>query len=296
MVALAPNTSETSTWDVHDTFPKLHSRAREVKTPSCTEAHASKSLSRVEIWLMIYDDRIRLESFTRDPIGFDGGRKNIFEFLSDSPLSRIDPMGKLDAGATTVTCAAATAAGIPVGTASACGATFVGVGYCVSYYPSTYCANKVCEVHLWLINGSPQRQPLPEPVTQAQPVSQPIPVPLPVPVQEPPTRETYDSQGRTKCSPSIDYVSGEPGAACRACAGTGFPAGPGATHYPSDSTDPLDLIESNGFQYGTIKHHSCKKGKGSSDQFSIICGFCCVDGPNGPDFRKRCKCARTGGF
>jgi len=73
MVALTPNTSETSTWDVLDGFPKLPSRTREVKTRICTEAPHSKSVSRVKIWLMIYESCDGLESFTRDPIGFAGG-------------------------------------------------------------------------------------------------------------------------------------------------------------------------------------------------------------------------------
>jgi len=70
MVALAPHDSETSTWDVLNTFPKLHSRAREVKTHICTEASHSKSLGCVEIWLVIYESYAGLESFTRDPISY----------------------------------------------------------------------------------------------------------------------------------------------------------------------------------------------------------------------------------
>lgn len=40
MVALDPNTSETTTWDILDEFLKLHSRAREQKTTDCTEDSA----------------------------------------------------------------------------------------------------------------------------------------------------------------------------------------------------------------------------------------------------------------
>ena len=72
MVALAPNTSEPSPWDALDTFPKLHSRAREKITGSCTEVFFSKSLGRVEIRLTIFESRDGLESFTRDPIGYEG--------------------------------------------------------------------------------------------------------------------------------------------------------------------------------------------------------------------------------
>ena len=93
MVALAPNNSETSTWDVLDRFPKMHSRAREAKTSNCTEARHSKSLGRVEIWLMIYESCVGLESFTRDPIGFMGSAWNLYEMLATAPLVRIDPRG-----------------------------------------------------------------------------------------------------------------------------------------------------------------------------------------------------------
>ena len=92
MVALAPNTSETSPWDILDGFPKLHSRAREAFTSSCTEAPDSKSLGRVEIWLMIYDYRDGLESFTRDPIGYEDG-ENLFQYVGSNPLLRLDPSG-----------------------------------------------------------------------------------------------------------------------------------------------------------------------------------------------------------
>ncbi len=95
MVALAPNTSEPSPWDVLDTFPKQHSRAREAKTPSCTEVPHSKSLDRVEIWLLIYEGCVGLESFTRDPIGFDGGGHGVYEYCRGFPTRAVDPSGYL---------------------------------------------------------------------------------------------------------------------------------------------------------------------------------------------------------
>ena len=93
MVALAPNTSETSPWDILDGFPKLHSRAREVKTARCTEAPHSKSLDRVEIRLTIYESCVGLESFTRDPIGFDAGGELLYEYVDGNPLDGLDPEG-----------------------------------------------------------------------------------------------------------------------------------------------------------------------------------------------------------
>ena len=93
MVALAPITNETLAWDVFDTFPKLHSRAREAKTSTCTEAPRFKSRSGIEIWLVIYDRCDRLESFTRDPIGFVGSRWNLNEFVGSRVLVALDPSG-----------------------------------------------------------------------------------------------------------------------------------------------------------------------------------------------------------
>jgi hypothetical protein len=86
MVALAPITNETPAWDVLDTFPKLHSRAREAKTTHCTEARYSNSLSGIEIWLLIYESCDGLESFTRDPIGYKDGRSD--DFLPQFLLSQ----------------------------------------------------------------------------------------------------------------------------------------------------------------------------------------------------------------
>ena len=94
MVALAPNSSETSPWDVLDTFPKPHSRAREAKTSNCTEVPHSKSRNRIEIWLTIYESCEGLESFTRDPIGFEGSDFNLYEYVNSKPLVDIDPSGE----------------------------------------------------------------------------------------------------------------------------------------------------------------------------------------------------------
>ncbi len=93
MVALAPNSSETSPWDILDTFPKLHSRAREANTRSCTEAPHSKSRNGIEIWLLIYESCDGLESFTRDPIGYRGSEWNLYEYVDGGPLQRVDPLG-----------------------------------------------------------------------------------------------------------------------------------------------------------------------------------------------------------
>ena len=68
-------------------------RAREAKTTPCTEVPHSKSLSRVEIWLTIYETCDRLESFTRDPMKYKGSPFDLYEFCDSSPLQKYDPMG-----------------------------------------------------------------------------------------------------------------------------------------------------------------------------------------------------------
>ena len=91
MVALAPNTSETSTWDILDGFSKLHSRAREAITGSCTEAPHSKSRSGIEIWQVVFESCDGLESFTRDPIGYHDGY--LLYASTFATMSAVDPSG-----------------------------------------------------------------------------------------------------------------------------------------------------------------------------------------------------------
>jgi len=60
---------------------------------SCRES-ACKSLIRIEIRLTIYESCDRLESFSRDPIGFKGGGDaNIYRYVGGKPLERLDPRG-----------------------------------------------------------------------------------------------------------------------------------------------------------------------------------------------------------
>jgi hypothetical protein len=90
MVALAPINNETPAWDVLDTFPKLHSRAREATTSTCTEVPSLKSRNCIEIWLTIYESCDGLESFTRDPIGYVDGGNLYSDYFK---LSNTDPSG-----------------------------------------------------------------------------------------------------------------------------------------------------------------------------------------------------------
>lgn len=98
MVALAPITNETSTWDVLDAFSKPHSRVAALKTSSCTEARPLKSRGGIEIWLTVYETSAGLESLTRDPIG-TLLILPLYEYAASNPRSRVDPLGLLDGGA-----------------------------------------------------------------------------------------------------------------------------------------------------------------------------------------------------
>jgi hypothetical protein len=91
VVALAPITNETPAWDVLDAFPKLHSRARDEKTTPCTEVPMHKSRNCIEIWLTIYETCDGLESFTRDPIGYEDGPSLYMEYFF---LGGTDPDGE----------------------------------------------------------------------------------------------------------------------------------------------------------------------------------------------------------
>jgi len=42
---------------------------------------------------VVYDSRIRLESFSRDPIGYAGSLWNLYEFVDSAPLVKSDPSG-----------------------------------------------------------------------------------------------------------------------------------------------------------------------------------------------------------
>jgi len=93
MVAIASNTSETSTWDTLNGFPRLQSRARGAKTNRYAEATGCKPLTRVEIQQVIYDYRIRLESFSRDPIGYSRRDKSLNQYIRGRTLIGMDPKG-----------------------------------------------------------------------------------------------------------------------------------------------------------------------------------------------------------
>jgi len=67
----------------------------------------------------------------------------------------------------------------------------------------------------------------------------------------------------------------------------------GATTKTTTGRKP-ELIESDGFSTGTIKHHTCKLvGGGAADSF-VFSGLCCEDGENGgaPTLSVKYRCAR----
>ena len=59
----------------------------------CTEAPHSKSLGRVEIWQAIFGSCEGLESFTRDPIGYEGSKWNLYEYARSNSIRSMDPTG-----------------------------------------------------------------------------------------------------------------------------------------------------------------------------------------------------------
>ncbi len=73
-------------------FEKSHSRARGIAS-ACTDSSRRKSLDRIDMRFSIYESRVGLESFSRDPIEYEGSKWNLYEFLSGHALVRIDPMG-----------------------------------------------------------------------------------------------------------------------------------------------------------------------------------------------------------
>ncbi len=68
-----------------------HSRARSIAS-ICTDPSRCKSLQRIEMRLSIYESRIGLDSFSRDPIGYVDGA-NLYQFVRNSSLTFVDPMG-----------------------------------------------------------------------------------------------------------------------------------------------------------------------------------------------------------
>jgi len=84
---------------------KTASTPRRPITKNCTRARARSlgvntrraciktTAKRTSKPTCIYDNRRRLESCSRDPIGFEGSRWNLFEYVGSKPLRSIDPSG-----------------------------------------------------------------------------------------------------------------------------------------------------------------------------------------------------------
>ncbi len=73
-------------------FENRHSRARSIAS-ICTDSLRFKSLDRTEMRLWIYENCIGLESFSRDPIGFEGSEWNLYEYVNSKPFRLVDPSG-----------------------------------------------------------------------------------------------------------------------------------------------------------------------------------------------------------
>jgi len=57
-------------------------------------ASCKTSAKRTSKPTCIYESRRRLESCSRDPIGYDGSKWNLFEFVNGQPLLSLDSTGK----------------------------------------------------------------------------------------------------------------------------------------------------------------------------------------------------------
>ncbi len=73
-------------------YEKSHSRARSIAS-SRADSSRCKSLQRIEMRLSIYESRVGLDSFSRDPIGFGGSPHNLYEYVQSNPQNRLDPLG-----------------------------------------------------------------------------------------------------------------------------------------------------------------------------------------------------------
>ena len=93
MSTIVSSYPETRIWSARLVLSKLHSRAREPETACCAGVTCTKSLDRTEIPQWIYDSRDGLGLFTRDPIGCEGSKWDLYEYVDGGLLNRIDPSG-----------------------------------------------------------------------------------------------------------------------------------------------------------------------------------------------------------
>jgi hypothetical protein len=76
---------------------KTAHRARGATSPySAPVQLRSNSANRIEFRRFTYDNRRRLESCSRDPIGFEGSRFNLTTYVRGRPTKLVDPFGLLD--------------------------------------------------------------------------------------------------------------------------------------------------------------------------------------------------------
>ncbi len=73
-------------------FENPHSRARSIAS-FCTDSTRCKSLDRIDMRFSIYESRVGLESFSRDPIGYEGGSIGLYEYCIAKPLHFVDSTG-----------------------------------------------------------------------------------------------------------------------------------------------------------------------------------------------------------
>ena len=106
--------------------------------------------------------------------------------------------------------------------------------------------------------------------------------------------KTCDQMGAKKCDPRmIDYVSGDPKKACKACNDSTYT---NENEQRREEDPPYDFIDSDGFIFGTVSHWVCKTKGQKPAGTSVLCGSCCEDTVDGYALRRKCKCAPTGGW
>ena len=207
MVALASPTTENSHRCATQRFEKPLSRVRgNSAMPSC-RVRSFNSLNRIEIGLSIYESSDRLESFSRDPIGYEGSEWNLYEYCHNSPLANVDPDGELYvAVACTMACLGGIGCAAPC--LSVCGADPACLLECYSNmgtYGKVVCGGAVlgCAACLCYAAGPACGAPLLACIKNPKKC-------------RPPKKPPKKVQGCMPCAPSIMYTNpiGPPGEQC----------------------------------------------------------------------------------
>ena len=85
MVAIAPNA---------EPLPKPMPRAQANRRPISDASRCAKSNEPTRLRRARQVGRVRLVTCSRDPIGYEGSKWNLFEYVASNPLHGTDPMGE----------------------------------------------------------------------------------------------------------------------------------------------------------------------------------------------------------